>query len=489
MLFWKNRIKIACIVSFLALILLNSLWVIAGSDNYLCDNQYITYKLLFIKDSDFLYMKSYTFHNIFFDGINLICVFWNKFLFIVLISFAIGLCFADYIKSKSDCIDINCKLPAEIKIFVLLVFLILIIPITNINKEDCSYIEKKYLSEYIPIYDVKKEQFNFNYGRDFENYIKDRFLGRIRLIHLNTIIKYFFGGNFIRFNKILIDVREKFLYEFLKIPPDAAQIQENIYNNIKLLDYYCAKHNIKFYAVVNPVKLSVYPSKFVKNDINAEINRFILSKDKNPKLIFPLEELKKAKEFPSFYTYYKTDSHLTMDGTFIVYNALMKDICKNFTNVKILDKHSFNCDLNKKILSENEYSFGNACRFAGLPNYICDKFHDINYKYYSHKDSKNLKKTDVLIKENIYKSSYFYPNSNNLKVLIFGDSSCENLLKILPYSFTYTDFIRLNDPKNIIPATGERYKVLKYYEEEITDFKPDIIILYIIWDVTAMKNT
>lgn len=74
-------------------------------------------------------------------------------------------------------------------------------------------------------------------------------------------------------------------------------------------------------------------------------------------------------------------------------------------------------------------------------------------------------------------------------MLIFGDSSCENLLKILPYSFTYTDFIRLNDPKNIIPATGERYKVLKYYEEEITDFKPDIIILYIIWDVTAMKNT
>ena len=48
-------------------------------------------------------------------------------------------------------------------------------------------------------------------------------------------------------------------------------------------------------------------------------------------------------------------------------------------------------------------------------------------------------------------------------------------MEFLPQSFRNIRFIRLNGPKDI--KREEQLKILKYYKNEIYEFKPDILII------------
>ena len=113
---------------------------------------------------------------------------------------------------------------------------------------------------------------------------------------------------------------------------------------------------------------------------------------------------------------------------------------------------------------------------GGIPYYFCNKIHNFPNRIYVHKNKSDLK-TEITNTDYIVKKVYFYPNGIDLRVLIFGDSNSENLLDFLPYSFKHVKQIRLNEVKAL--PSAEQFKIIKNYKKEITDFKPDIIIIYI----------
>ena len=72
---------------------------------------------------------------------------------------------------------------------------------------------------------------------------------------------------------------------------------------------------------------------------------------------------------------------------------------------------------------------------------------------------------------------YYFPNGNNLRVILFGTSMIEGLSKTIPLSFKNVKKIRCNLIKNI--PNEDTFKIFKCFTHEIFDYKPDIIIISI----------
>lgn len=375
--------------------------------------------------------------------------------------------------------------------FILIVLIILIIPSVRINKnEEFSETEKRNLAKFVPVYNFEEKTLNRSFGKDFDNWFRDRFFGRIKAVHLNQYLKYMTEGRFAKLNKITIDKKEKFMHETLINPVYSSDVQSFVYNILNDINTYCVNNNIKFYIVFNPPKQLVYTPPFTVKNGNDKTKEFLQKVNKNNdfNLIFTLDEMLKAKKILPYPVYFKTDSHPTMDGTFVGYKTLMKAVKKDFPNVKILSENDFDCYQNKLVMVESErlFEYGNACAMAGIPNFLCKNLHDTNYRYYKHKDGKNLK-TEIFESDNLISKEYYYDKGSDLRIMIFGDSSAENLAEILPYSVKHTKFIRLNGPPNI-NTKEEQWKILKYYKNEIAKFNPDIITFYVIWDVSDLKK-
>ena len=406
--------------------------------------------------------------------------------FLILISiltFVTALLSAGYINKKILTPIFSSSGKALYKIFTVIFILIIIFPAIYINKLNKSIAEERDLALYIPIYNKNNHKLNLNYGKNFESWIKDRFLGRMQLIYLNSHIKYYFPGRFAHFNEVVADKKNKFMYSLLRISTFNNKIdQHKIYKQLSAFDKYCKKHNIKFYIVIVPKKGMIYGSN-IANLKNYEKTGKILSalnKKYDVNLIFPLKEFQAASKHQKYLLFYKTDTHATCDGAFVAYNALMSEIKKDFHGVKIVKPEDFHYSYGKKVLVERRRVLveGNECEYAAFPSQLCNKFLDTDYRYYTHKNKAKLKtsstETDMLIK-----NEYYYPQGSNLKVLVFGDSFSENLMDILPYSFRNVRKIRLNGPKNIPKDDFEQFKFFKYYGKELDNYNPDIFVIYI----------
>lgn len=367
--------------------------------------------------------------------------------------------------------------------FIIISFFILIMPVLRINKGNISILENREFALYKPLYNKENKIFNHNYGKDFEVWLKDRFLGRIYFINLYTTLKFFSPGRFVRTNNVIIDKENNFMYQY--VISDMYNINElgEVSNELSNFNEYCKRRNIKLYVVIIPQKETIYTSGLTSFDVVNYVrsNVDIIAMNKNINLIFPLDNFLYAKQVSPYLLFHKTDSHATMEGAFIGYYALMKKIKKDFPNLVISQDSDYNYFFSKKVkTNENrEFTNGETCRIFGLPNIVCKKLLDVDYKYYEHKLHKDLYIKNMFT-DDIRKIKYYYPKGFNKKVLIFGDSFSENLMDIFPYSFRYTTKIRLNGPKNI-PDKKERFKILKYYETEIDALNPDIVIIYVCY--------
>ncbi len=367
------------------------------------------------------------------------------------------------------------------KFVFLFIFLIsLILPILRINQSDISKKENRTLSLYKPLYDSKEKTFNFDYGKDLESWLKDRFFARNLLIRWDKYINYYLSFKYPRLGTVIIDKEKKFLYEHAMAEVYNQKSVQRIIENLNLFDEYCQQRNTKFYTVIIPRKEMIYQPDFVKHDKNDEIKKMVsrISTKSKTKLIFPLDEMIAQKE-PTL-LYHKTDHHSTMDGTFLGYNAFMEELKKDFPEIKIFSKSDFSITENNRVCTEgkNKYTLGATCNLSGLSDEVCDTFLDEKYRYYKHKDVQNLK-IEELRTDKLVKYTYRYPKGGKLKMMIFGDSFVPNLMEILPYSFQETVYIRLNGPKGISKA--DQLKIYKYYKNEIEKFNPDIIVIYVFY--------
>ena len=129
------------------------------------------------------------------------------------------------------------------------------------------------------------------------------------------------------------------------------------------------------------------------------------------------------------------------------------------------------CDWDRK------YTYGRTAAKLGIFSH--EKYHKTPYRYYTHKDFKNLKikvKYEPLHRE----KDYFYPKGANYRVILLGTSQNENLTEFIPYTFKNVKRIRTNNVEGLSPT--ESTKIMKYWQKDIIDYKPNILIFCMTYD-------
>ena len=184
-------------------------------------------------------------------------------------------------------------------------------------------------------------------------------------------------------------------------------------------------------------------------------------------IIYPKEQLIKNKK--NNYMYFKTDHHLTDEGTYIVYQELMKAIKKDFKNIYISSKDDYRKSYSTKIRYEYLRLFLNGETYRRLQidneNILKD-----NYPIYDYKRIKDIeiKSYDKL------QTRIFLNTEGKYNLTIIGRSLTENLSYIMLPSFKKITKYRVNngefDNKNMYKF--ERWK------NKIQEEKPDILVIY-----------
>lgn len=114
------------------------------------------------------------------------------------------------------------------------------------------------------------------------------------------------------------------------------------------------------------------------------------------------------------------------------------------------------------------------------------KFHTTQYNYYTHKNFNQLK----VVEQNIpyHKNRrFFYPSGADYKILVMGTSPGENVCHFLVYTFKNVFRINNYDVKKI--DTDEMLMLKKYYEKDILEYKPDILVLTFSYGNMHILNT
>lgn len=243
----------------------------------------------------------------------------------------------------------------------------------------------------------------------------------------------------------------------------------------------CKKNNIKLYVIITPQKTEIYPIN--KNPIykNYSTRKFInyinsLTKENKLNIIYPYEELKEGSK--ENYVYYYIDYHLTDDGAFITYKKLMERIKKDFPDVNILSNNDYYYYYDYKIRIDENYPppkhYGTMFNAFGIPYEELKYFDNKYYRYYVNKNINKLENEFIdLPRKRI--NNYHYQQGSNHKVILIGPSTTEALSWFIPYTFNNVKKIRINMVKDI--NDDDTYKFIKYYNDEIFDYHPEIIIL------------
>lgn len=369
-------------------------------------------------------------------------------------------------------------------IFLIIFFILLFIPMSKINKSKISFDENREFAAYKPFIN-KKGNINYNFGKDFENWFNDRFGYRGKFIGIYDFIKYEFSYGIVETPEIYFNKKNNWQYiksHIYKSPKRyKKKTSEKIIQNLNKFNEYCVKNGIKLYVMVVPYNAEVYNDKifpktskyFSKKTVKMVEN---IQKHTKPKLIFPYKKLKdKAKEE---YTYYKVDHHWTDYGAFIGYKMLMKEVSKDFSQIKPLKEKDFDIYRTNKLKNSQfvrEFHDPNLMKNLPYAKKYKKKIYDTEYSYYTHYDEKNLKTfpDDDEIKRIFH---YYYEKAPDLKILTIGTSMQAALYQFIPYTFRHSMQIRVMNDK--IP-TSEQYKIIKLYGEDIKKYKPDIIVLVV----------
>lgn len=246
---------------------------------------------------------------------------------------------------------------------------------------------------------------------------------------------------------------------------------------------WCKGNGIKLYVLIIPPKPKVHKMEYYVYDKGYHEQFCQFLKDSACKtdlsIIYPYEEMLEASK--ENYMYFKTEHHLTDDGTFVGYQCLMKEMIKDFPDIHILTNEDFDYSYSKKIRGDFDRGFGvygQTLNATGLSDGEKDKFSQTEYRYYTHK--KNKERTRNVIDIDYHKNiDFYYPYGADYKVIQFGTSMNENLTEFIPYTFKEVRRIRNNDIRKI--ERKDCFKILKYWGKEIIEYEPDVMIFCIAY--------
>ena len=363
-------------------------------------------------------------------------------------------------------------------IFTIIFCILLIIPVSKIDMSVRSSKENRYLSKF-----PSKISLDIVWGKEFNNWISDRFNMRGQLLKLNTLYSCVPNIYYCINKKIVIDKRNNVVFNngILKKDnyPFITIYDFKTIEGIKYFNDWCKQRNIKLYILLAPPR-----EDFIKYNVPAKFNRHIIDKTgmiiknvktvSDTKIIYPYNEMMDMNnETP---VYFKTDHHWTQTGAYVGYVELIKAIQKDFPDVKIADRSKFNIVSNKNVRSvfNSRYNSGSLIRNSYLPDFYVKQLLDTDYLYYEPKESLKVftyEKVSTAYDKSDMTYDAIFKNDNigasDRKVMLIGNSFLGNLLIFLPYSF-----------KRLF-SLADNNRSLKFdtYAPIIETYKPDIIII------------
>ncbi len=340
--------------------------------------------------------------------------------------------------------------------FFLFVFSFPFFPLFLSNKQ-ISERENRMLAQW-PVF-FKDKQFNFSFGTDLDNYLKDHFPFRDQLI--TTYHNGIFLVNRRIENKLAISGKDGWIFyknnAFRNLYYKKSEL-EKILEKLNKLNSLLKKNGITFIILVCPSQQRVY-SEYIKDyyDIEQFPNKALELKENVKKktdvsFFYPLDEMRAQSHSYPYPLYQKCDAHPSGYGYYALYRLLMNELKKTYPSLNVLDKNNF---------YEVEYiGVGSACRSVGL--------------YNSRKMFPNLTlKKKYQVKSQKRGEHAYWTNISNGKYNLFflGSSMGSKIHKMMTPSFKKIIFMRDNiekQPDNNEDIFPELFKIL--LDEDIDIF-------------------
>ena len=401
---------------------------------------------------------------------------FKVFMIILILTFLLAYKLSDYI---ADFKTVEGKSRVDI-LFLTIFFAFLFVPMSHIDQKEMSKQENRFLAKWQPLIKENNE-INFDFGKNFNDWFNDRFCLRQELVNIYTFISMTLDN---KCNEGVFDKKQQMLYTKYVFGHFGVDLAKKNFESLYKFNEFFKTHNIKLYVLIVPGKADVYPTQYnyLKDDkLHTDFLNYIseIQKENKLKVIYPFEELKNGTNNEMMY--FKTEHHWTDDGAFIGYKAIIKEINKDYPNIKPLTGDDFEYFYDKRVRGEfnRKLDNGQDCWRMGLSDFLCNKYHTYDYRYYKHKAFDNLE-TQVINTDHHYGKIFHYDKGAKLRVIQLGTSQNENLTEFIPFTFRDVKRLRINTVKNM--PFEEEYKLIKYYKDEMLEYKPDIVIFCITYD-------
>lgn len=375
---------------------------------------------------------------------------------------------------------------AEDAIFLFAFFLFLLFPLSTMSDAQKSVRENRTLATRPKLSEVLRDDARI--GQRYDGWFCDHLGGRAELIKVHDFVEVEMR-HIVKGRRLWKMMDDGWIWTYgAPFTPFASldnlkRAMHPIATNFGRLEKFCEANHIKLYVLVVPHKESVYQEYMYgygtdKERGAAEVacheQMKHLIEEQHVTYIYPWKELREASK--QDYTYFKALHHWTDWGAYIGYRTLMREVRKDFPDIPVASLKDYKQTQSNLLRDDWKRDF----YVHPLVREVKRFFHpdaDVGgftpmYNYYDHKSRDRLA---MQMSENTKDFSY---KGGAYKVMLLGDSQCDNFVGFLSYSGRKTKYIRLNRHPRLRGA--ERYKILKYYGKEILSYKPEILIL-LVW--------
>ena len=368
------------------------------------------------------------------------------------------------IRDKNSRIDI---------VFVCIFFILLFIPTLKIDTSEYSFKENRKLNVWPTLFNGNK--INTLYGREFEEALNDRFLGRRILIRRFNHFKY--KMCFSNETERAYMGKDNWLFTKLYDSPDrirnttlyTAEELNKIQQNLERFNSWATQNGVQVYVQLNPDKESIYPEMLPKfKKVNSISKREQLEQNLrdfgNVHFAFSYTDLMDAKKDGLIFC--KAGTHETRFGKMIMYHNLISKMSEQFPKLKPIDEKdvvfgdTIDCDkdiFNVMFLKEKEYGQEN----------LTDTLISL----------KKPAKSDFTYEERFTNSEHFVDYithfkrekpKTGLRVFMFTDS----------ISNQYRDWMPEHFDEGLVVFLGNgRTFDIPMYAKDIAEFKPNVFII------------
>lgn len=318
-------------------------------------------------------------------------------------------------------------------IFIVLFLAVCIIPLIFSNKKAgmISTVENRALAEFPEIFN-SDGKINPELKTGFNSWLNDNIGFRDTLMGFNTKIQYTLFSK-INSSDVILGKNGWLFYQGeggISINDYQAKTfytekqLKKILKNVTELQKWCDDNGMEFVLMLMPNKEHIYREympdgiKEVHKEKNIDLVVDYIRENSDIKVVYPKEELLKAKE--KYDVYYKYDTHWNDLGAYEGYKALMSAL--NIT------------PLSFENIEAREYDGGDLANMAMLSGII--EAYDENFISYSGT-------VETLYDDENGNNAYqkYRYNDGHGKIFFMGDSFRDALKPMLSRTFEYSDFV------------------------------------------------